>query len=439
MKWYAGVGVAAAALVLAACMDSPNPVGPTGQVRPKGPSFSVGTPISGAIFTTDVACTGTDLNIYSNKSDVYIDGGPAHPGAAGLPDGEYYVQVTSPSGTLLGTSIGAADETPVTVSGGEFAVCYQLSAILIKASDATPGYDDTPNPGGEYKVWVSLVNNFEESQTKTDNFKVKTPDGCNPEEGPCGPPPSGTLSVLKWYDVNANGIHDENSSYDIIGWKVNIKDGIDLDRFTPVALVVAPDDYVVSEYDPIESNWIHTTPTSVGPVTVTAGGSPTVEFGNVCVGAGGGLTIGFWSNRNGQALLGAGDLALLVSLNLRNANGTDFDPATNTAFKNWLLSANATNMAYMLSAQLAAMEMNVFNGFVNGNALIYAPGAVGANSLGFISVNDLMAEANTELGVHGLTVAASPERTYQEALKNALDKGNNNLNFVQSSPCPFSF
>src|SRR5215213_11105838 len=79
------------------------------------------TPISGAIFTTDSTCTGVNLNIYGDKGDVYLDGGPAHPGAAGLPDGSYYVQVTEPDGTLLGTSVGSGNATPIVVSGGEFA------------------------------------------------------------------------------------------------------------------------------------------------------------------------------------------------------------------------------------------------------------------------------------------------------------------------------
>jgi hypothetical protein len=57
-------------------------------------------------------------------------------------------------------------------------------------------------------------------------------------------------------------------------------------------------------------------------------------------------------------------------------------------------------MAYMLSAQLAAMELNVFNGFVNGNALIYAPGTTSANALGYASVNAVMAEANTDLATN---------------------------------------
>src|SRR5262245_37439426 len=59
--------------------------------------------ISGAIFTTDSAGS-VNVNIYQFKSDVYLNGGPpAHApcAAAGLPDGNYYFQVTNPSGTLL--------------------------------------------------------------------------------------------------------------------------------------------------------------------------------------------------------------------------------------------------------------------------------------------------------------------------------------------------
>lgn len=90
----------------------------------------------GAIFTTDSACAGTNVNIFGNKVDVYLDGGPHHPGAAGLPDGSYYVQVTEPNGTVLGVSTDAAGVpvTAVTVVAGEFSSCYQLSAILRTAS-----------------------------------------------------------------------------------------------------------------------------------------------------------------------------------------------------------------------------------------------------------------------------------------------------------------
>jgi hypothetical protein len=85
------------------------------------------------------------------------------------------------------------------------------------------------------------------------------------------------------------------------------------------------------------------------------------------------------------------------------------------------------------------MALNVNNGKVDGNALIYAPGTTSANALGFATVNAVIAEANAELGLHGLTTDGSPFRDYQEALKDALDNANNNETFVQATPCPFTF
>jgi len=386
-------------------------------------------PNTGAIFTTGSTCDGTNVNIFNSKSDVYIDGGPAHQGAAGLPDGFYYIQVTEPGGALLGTSVGSATPTPIHVTNGEFDVCYQLEAVVIKTSDSTPGYDDTTNGGGEYKVWVSPNADF--TGGKTDNFKVK-PDV----------PTSGTLNVNKFYDANANGQNDDGQL--ITGWKIRIIDDVELFRFTPVSVIVAPDDYVVSEFDPAETNWLHTTDNPVN-VTVGAGETKTVEFGNVCLGPGGGHTLGFWSNKNGQATLNDGasmcpELTLLNGLSLRNGAGADTNFACDyTTFRNWLLGATATNMAYMLSAQLAAMELNVEAGFVSGSALVYAPGTNSANALGFATVNALMAEANTELTLHGTALAGDSWRGYQEALKNALDKANNNQTFVQPTPCQFTF
>src|ERR1044072_3654525 len=174
-------------------------------------------PLPGAIFTTDATCAGVDLNIYANKTDVYIDGGPAHVGSAGLPAGEYYVQVTEPNGDLLGTSVGTTDETPVVVNAnGEFVQCYKLMDIVRRNSNPGPfpvapdGFDDTSNPGGEYKVWVSRVSNFANDETKTDNFKVATP-GTTMDKG--------TLNVIKFYDSNTNGIKDP-TDIEITGWEV---------------------------------------------------------------------------------------------------------------------------------------------------------------------------------------------------------------------------
>ena len=396
-----------------------------GLISLGGPALAA-TP-RGVIFTTDSSCTGLNVGVFLDRDDVYLDGGAGHSGG-GLTDGSYYVRVQTPPGGLfpgtpLGSSIGSGNDTPVQVSGGEFVTCYQLSAILIRASDGTPGYDTTPEPTFGYGVCISQDPTFERGK-KCDVFKVKEVEQ------------KANLRVRKFYDANANGINDDGQP--ITGWMFRIHDNIDFIRFTPVDLIVDPDDYTVIEFDSVEPNWVHTTPTTLN-VSVGPGEDKTVEFGNVCLGAGGGHTLGFWSNKNGQALIGSDDLALLVSLNLRNANGTSFDPTTKSGYRTWLLSANATNMAYMLSAQLSAMELNVLNGLVSGGALVYAPGTTTANGAGFATVNAQMSEANAALGADGYTPSGDSNRSYQEALKNALDNANNNLTFAQGTPCSFSF
>jgi hypothetical protein len=169
-----------------------------------------------------------------------------------------------------------------------------------------------------------------------------------------------------------------------------------------------------------------------------------IDWGNVSIGAGGANAAAFWASREGQILITADDLAFLSSLYLRNASGADFNPATTKSLSNWLLKATTTNMAYALSAQLATMELNVRHSYVNGSALVYAPGllpygTVGLNSTGFISINDLMAAAAAEVQAHALTTSGSPNRAVQEALKDALTDANNNKNFTQASASTFSF
>jgi hypothetical protein len=406
------------------------------------PTVSAAPPLPGAIFTTDQGCSGTNVNIFTDKGEVHLDGGPAHPGAAGLPDGNYWVRVTEPGGLVLGTSATAV----ATVTGGEFAECYQLAAILFTESSGgvQAGYDTTGNGGGEYKVWVSTTADFEPSASKTDNFKVKPT-----------PPPvvAGQLEVIKFYDADADGTRSESEAL-ITGWRVHVLQdhaqvgepdhlGYDQTLFTPVNVTLDPGPYTVTESTPVETNWLGTTENPVHTEVVN-GETTRVEFGNLCLGGGGGLTLGFWSNKNGQATMNAGtmatELATLGALNLRNASGASFDPATYASFRTWLLSANATNMAYMLSAQMAATHLNVLNGKVSSSALVYAPscGNTGVGS-SYITIADLLTAAHDALGANGLTVAASPERDRQECLKNALDNSNNNRNFVQAGACPFSF
>jgi len=198
-------------------------------------------------------------------------------------------------------------------------------------------------------------------------------------------------------------------------------------------------DYIIEEAFP-DSSWIATSATSYG-LTFVGGGAQTFTFSNVQVGYGGGLTLGFWSNKNGQKIINADTgnsptvWQLLGGLNLVNATGANFDPTTSSALATWLLNAKATNMAYMLSAQLCTMELNVRETFVSGTSFVYAPNT-GLGFMGFTTVNDLMNAANTGLGMvgHKVTTASGPIRTLQEAYKTALDQANNNNSFVQAPP-----
>jgi len=404
-------------------------------------------PLPGAIFTTDSTCTEVNQNIFDNKEDVYIDGGPAHPGAAGLPDGSYCVQVTDPSGA---TVLGRSDPGAVTVVGGEFVQCYQLAAILKTGSSGftVPGYDDTPNPGGEYKVWVSTDCDFINNSTKTDNFQVNNTNGtptptptATPSPTPC---PKGWCCVTTFYDANTNGIQD-NDEQELVGWQFRIfsHNNLQVHKQTPLCAYVRVGLYSIVERQPNEPNWVPTTPYGVEE-DVDSDYTEHVIFGNVSLGAGGANQGSFWTSRDNWALITPADLTFLSSLYLRNGTGADFNPATTKALANWLAKSNTTNMAYALSAQLATMQLNVRHNFVNGSALVYAPGLLpystaGLNSAGFISINDLMAAAAAEIQAHGLTTSGSPDRAVQEALKDTLEAANNNKTFAQSSPGTFTF
>ena len=169
--------------------------------------------VPGAIFTTAVDGSIVNANVqYASKCDVYLNGGPgndAPAGAAGLPGGDYYFQVTDPNGqTLLSTDVVANRRLHVSSSGVIDAYSGlggplhptgidqdhpELGAITVRLANATcpTDYLDTPNGGGVYKVWVTpvadfvgdptIVDNscgngcfhgFVPSKSKTDNFKV---------------------------------------------------------------------------------------------------------------------------------------------------------------------------------------------------------------------------------------------------------------------------
>jgi hypothetical protein len=179
-----------------------------------GQAIAAGGAPSGAIFTTLPDGSEVNFNQYASKDLVYLDGGPG-PGApataAGLDDGTYVFQVTDPSGkTLLSTDAARCREftvvngliTGVVPAGG----CEHVTGTDVDHNATTVQllpYDDTPNPGGVYKVWATLevnylagcnalgvsngldvvdcglkrgvaVHGFIPGNSKTDNFKVQS-------------------------------------------------------------------------------------------------------------------------------------------------------------------------------------------------------------------------------------------------------------------------
>jgi hypothetical protein len=409
-----------------------------------------GQQISGAIFTTNDLCDGTDLNIYMKNKDVYLDGGPRKEGSAGLPDGYYYVQVTEPNGTLLGSSY---DETPVHVVDGSFEICYQLWDIVYKASnDHVKGYDSTSNSGGEYKVWVSMDPDFTLSLTKTDNFKVKTKGQVPPEQT--------DIHVLKFYDLDGQGDNDgENNGEPLIsGWHFELYEIID-DTRIPVAcdltasgevLFMVDRDgktYEVCEVFPEYSDgeWVNTTPDCVQFTASVA--SVEIEFGNVCLEEryGLGRTPGFWqscNNPEGEGVVACDLLSdedcdpawrkLLNDLCLVNPDGSELVISEESDFEiafdeldDWITGNGAEgNMAYILSRQLAALALNAECGFFPGT--VYVDCGDGSQS-----VHSLIDEADSLLCAAPYTPGndedAAEIRAMQEEVKNCIDKINNNI------------
>lgn len=181
------------------------------------PSYAAGPGVSGAVFTTLPDGSEVNFNIYSDKSLVYLDGGPpmgAPAGAAGLPgpgstvfgitiSGTYVFQVTDPPGkNLLSTDAAQCREFTVDNNGVINGVTGPCPHLVSTNTNTQLGgttvqlmpFDNTPNKGGEYKVWVTPIEffgcdltatgsardcgigkfGFTPADSKTDNFKVKS-------------------------------------------------------------------------------------------------------------------------------------------------------------------------------------------------------------------------------------------------------------------------
>jgi hypothetical protein len=293
---------------------------------------------------------------------------------------------------------------------------------------------------------------------------------------------NGTLFVFTWYDANASGTWDAGENA-IEGWPISIP-ALGSGPFSTTVVQVVPEgDYTISEANPLQSNWYTTrnggTPSTALLLTdgvvasqtvhVTAGVTSFPAFGNLCLGGAGAHGVGFWTGKDGKALMGGNGNNGVSFLNYfvpfpngsdhydywRNADGTRVSYADGSgthygfadynSFRSWALNATGTNMAYMLSVQLAAAKLNIATGSVWSGELVYAPGT-DAPTVYVPSFNDywdLADQAQALLYANGADILnlapGSALRASAEAIKNALARANTNVGFVQHTPCALTF
>jgi len=241
----------------------------------------------------------------------------------------------------------------------------------------------------------------------------------------------------KFYDYNLNGIWDPDED-PVKDFRIELWNETSCITYTTTGVngsycfdFLGSGIYIVKEVLP--SNWINTTIAEVAievPSEVT-----TVNFSNVCLKPSmGGKTLGFWSNKNGQALINSSDISALNALtNLYRPTNWSYPPFSSdlstakTQIKNYLLNATAKDMRWMLSAQLIATKLNLLHGFISNSTMLY----VGPSSYvptGFITIGEIVQNAYDAL--------AGNDRVAQTYWKDLLNGINNNwYRYVCPEPC----
>lgn len=387
-------------------------------------------------------CRFEGVKFYDRDMDGIQDA--SEPGVGGI---TIHLELTLPDGTETSEDVvTAADGSWETANLYPDGTTYEISEVL----PTTPGcWIQTAPAGGKYTGTLSGDGNPTDAtyELNCDEFNFGNILGAK-------------LCGKKVYDADFDGVVDPEDP-GIQGFKITIEVTLPNGDVETETVYTGPggtyctvncypegSTYEVCEVAP-SSAWIQTfpandecyegtIPTSTGPYD--AGSSlPDVEglvFANIVLGGEGGHTPGYWHNQNGEETMMDGgtlqpELNALIALPLRNEDGSNAYFASFQEFSDWLVSTDGVNMANKLSSHVAAMFLNIEAGFVNAGSYIYAPGTTSAGPLGFAEVGDVLAEAIAALEADGYTPSGDePMRSYQTALKDALDKANNNTNWV---------
>jgi hypothetical protein len=224
---------------------------------------------------------GSALRQFPAKSEVFLAGGPHNQNTPGLPVGQYFFQVTDPTGaTLLSDdpvacrqvlvsvppgftqgAITAAGPAPFGPGGGD---CAHNAAGYDPSTGSTGvhlmPFEDTSSPSRVYKVWlipssacngvpgVDLSCNFTDANSKTVYFQITSCTGLS-----CQSPPPATiagsvqdLSLGSWFASSYSGLEVEvkgtQLGYPFSTWVFTATDGTwsarNLDRGTQVTACI---------------------------------------------------------------------------------------------------------------------------------------------------------------------------------------------------------
>lgn len=161
---------------------------------------------SGGIFTSENDGLGVNVNQFTSKADVYLNGGPQNQNGSGLPVGTYYFEVTTTNGSLLSTDNAQCRQLTVGLNGsgngvvmGATGPCPHANGLFVATNGSTPvqliPFGDSPNgvykarlisqdpgigcePGVDYTVSGINITGIPGGCIKSDNFSIAAVVDC---------------------------------------------------------------------------------------------------------------------------------------------------------------------------------------------------------------------------------------------------------------------
>jgi hypothetical protein len=240
-------------------------------------------------------------------------------------------------------------------------------------------------------------------------------------------PGLGLLAGAKWYDLNMDGVWDDDEA-GLEGWLIKLyKYDADLDDYVFVAQTLTDAfggyEFIDLEYGeykiaegPVSGNWVQTWPVDpnfyVGiEISMAVPAIYELDFGNVCVRDAMGYTMGFWSNKNGAAALKA----------------AGYSASDIKYWQDFFKKANAEDMCVMLAAQYQAHYFNTTVP-VNGKVADYSGAGV--------IIDGVVWDYDAVMADFAAFNCGEASRCEAEWFKDFFDGLNNNwFGLVELEPC----